>query len=384
MAFKDYKQVCEKLENGEFLSKAYVQVDFLSEIKASISIVMKTKLFIDFYDLELPKCISEDDLEGLLTEGITSTSHFLFTTKAVDSAVELLKPLIAAVAEETKEPAKGKKKESVSIQSVRSEIKKKLLQQAPPSMIEGFSDVVYSKLISKISETRQNRAKPVEEGFDHIVQNFNFLYICNKSLLTIQKKYPTIKPFQSHLCKNSCSSLLSDMLKIELKHHGIQVTDIKANDRPKLISKLPDYLKEIFTKLSEKISNKDSEGFIAELLGSIKDIPVISVKAVDKKTERMILHKLKSEYKAKVRKMLDDQSFVEAGIWGLRLRLIETGVLLDVPNEKWGVSAALEIYPQLMGQDTAVEFLRLATEDADKNLLTEMIPELSSLLSLVS
>lgn len=382
LGLNDYKKVCEKLEGGDFLSGCYVQIELLNEFKAKIQEFTKNKPFIDFYDLELPNCLSEEDLESLVCEGIYTTSHYLFTDKATEQAINLLSPLIKAFSEETKDQAKGKKKETLSIQAIQSELKKKKFLNAPVEFLEGFSDSVYSKVSQKITENKQTRSNPTELVPDTLLQDFNYLYICNKSLTGIQKQYPNIKPLQAHLSKSLCSSFLSDLLKVQLQHHGVQIAAIKPNDRPKLISKLPDYLKEIFAKLSEKIASKDAEGFINELLGNIKDIPIVSIKAVDKKTERMILYKLKSETKASLKKTLDSQGFVEAGMLGCKLKLIDNGLVVETPNEKWGISTMLQVYEVIVGRDVVLEFLRLSADNSPSDAVLAMVPEYSAALSL--
>ena len=381
----DYKSVCNKLGNGENLTDCYINVELIDDFKNRVKEIMRNKNFMDFFDLEFPSCISEDDFEGFLSEGIYNASHYIYTNSALEQAVLLLNPLILAFTEESKEQVKGKKKDSVlSIEIILAELKKKKYLNAPIEFLEGFSDAVYSKVREKITALRENRSKPAELVPDNVFQDFSYLYLCNKSLVTIQKQYSNIKPIQAHLSKTLAGNLLTDMLKIELLHHKIHVDSIKPNDRPKYISKLPDYLKEIFSKLSEKVSSKDLEGFITDLLANIKDIPIISLKAVDKKTERMIMHKIKSDFRAKVKKHLEENNFIEAGVSGLRLKLLENGILLDIPTEKWGINTILEVSSAIMTHDITLDFLKLASENCEKSLLIEMIPEFTSLLSLTS
>ena len=380
----DYKKVCEKLGYGENMGECYVHSELISEIKRKVQETMEQKPFIDFYDIELPGCVSEEDLDGLLSEGVYATGHYLYTNRSLDQAVTALNPLLSAFTEESKGPTKGKKKDTLSIETIQSELKKKKFLNAPPEFLEGFSDAVYSRVARKITETRENRAKPAALVPDTLLSDFNYLYLCNKSLGVIHKQYPNIGPFQAHLSRGLGRDLFMDLLKVELLHHGVQVASTNFNEREKLISKLPDYLKEIFNKLSQKLSSKDIDGFIVELLANIKDIPVVSLRAVDKKTERAVMHKIKSESKARAKLSLDQRKYVEAGIMGLRLKLMENGVLLEVPNEKWGISALLEVCTVLLVHDICFDFLRLAADDAENARLAELLEEFSSLLSLTS
>ena len=379
----DYKKACEKLGNGEFLAECYMNPELIEEVKSKLQDLMKNKSFVDFYDAELPVCIREEDLETFLLSGIYIASHFLYTEKAVEQAVNLLGPMISAFSEETKEPvSKGKKKETLSKEAIESELKKKKFLNAPAEFLENFSDFVYTKASQKITQNRETRSKPAELVPDNISNDFNYLVLCNKSLQAIHKVHANIKPLQVHYCKTAASSLLGDLLKVELNHHGVQVSDIKANERAKMIQKLPDYLKEIFIKLNEKIAAKDIDGFINELLQNIKDIPVVSLKSVDKKTERTVLHKLKSEAKNKFRKAVSEENFGDAGIFAAKIKLMETGVLIDVPSEKWGISLVVEIYLAMMPHDICVDFLRAC--ENDRNSGREMVSELVSYLALDS
>lgn len=376
----DYKKVCATLGEGENLSEGYVHSELIIEIKEKVKETMAQKAYTDFFDIELPSCISEEDLEGFIPEGIYCASHYLFTNKALDQAVALLTPLFSVFTEETK--TKGKRNDTLSIDTIQSELKKKKFLNAPSDFLSAFSDSVYSKVSEKILEIRENRSKPSEIIPDTISSDFNYMYLCNKSLVAIQKKFANISPLQAFLCKGLGRDFFTSLLKIQLLHHKFQVSSVNFNDREKLISKLPDYLKEIFLMLSQKLSSKDFDGFVNGLLTNIKDIPVVSIRAVDKKTERNLLHKLKSELKSKGKQGLASQDFVEASMCGLKLKAVEQGILLEVPNEKWGISILLDICNTMVPHDLLFDFLRLAADQRENPSMGDMVSDLSSLLSL--
>lgn len=379
----DWKAICGKLEAGEFFADVYVSDELIGETKAKIVENMKGKSFADFFDLDMPGCFAEEDIEGLISEGIFVSSHYLYTEKALESAVGLLGQLIAALSEETKE-VKGKKNPSLGIDTIIGELKKKKFLNAPLEFLEGFSEAVYSRVSHKIAENRENRSKPSEAAQDTFVQDFNYLFLCNKSIQIVHKTFPNIKPLQVHLSKTLANNLLNELLRIELIHHGFQVPAVKTNDRAKLISKLPDYLKIIFEKLGEKITAKELDGFISELLGNIKNIPIVTVKAVDKKSERNILHKLRTEVKIRLKKEVSGKNYVNIALLGAKYKLLESNLLIDLPGEKWALTLLSDLYSTQIGQDITTTLLRALSENAEKNILDEMVEELCSYLTLSS
>jgi hypothetical protein len=384
LGLSDFKEICKKLENGEFFHSAFVDIDLVTETKEKITELTQNKSFFDFFDHEFPQCFDEEDLESLCPSQVFSYSHFLFTSKAVDQAVSSLNHLISSISEEVKDPKSKKSKENketLSLQTIQSELKKKKFLNAPQEFLEGFSEAVYSKVSQAIQERRESRGRPAEQSTENLSQDFNYLFLCSKSIQNLQKKYPNTKPLLIHTTKTLASSFLNDLLKVQLNNQGFPTQTVKTNDRVKLIQKLPEYLRDIFNKLLEKITAKDLDGFIQEILANIKDIPVVSVKAVDKKTERIVFRKIRSENNEKVNQAVLRKSWNEVAVLAFRVKMIDNSLLVDLPAEKWAVGIALEVYSTICADDPLVLFLKVAAGNLEDENLVSLGDQLREFLS---
>lgn len=365
----DYKEICKKIENGEFFHSSYVHLELIQETSSKISALMQNKPFTDFFDNDFPQCFDEEDIEALCPKGIFTFSHYLFTEKAVEQAVSSLNNLISSMVEEVKESKSKKTKETLGLDTIKNELIKKKFLNAPKDFLEGFSQAVYSKVSETIQERREARGKPAEAKSETLASDFSYLYLCNKSIQSISKTYSNTKPLQIHLCKTLASNFLNDLLKVQLNNQGFQTQTIKLNERPKLIQKLPEYLRDIFNKLVEKVAGKDLDGFVQEVLGNIKDIPVVSVKAVDKKTERVLLRNLRTEVKGKAIKAFESRNWLELAVVAARVKLVDNSLVIDLPGEKWALGMISEIYLGLSTDDPVCGFLKAAGNLEDESLL---------------
>ena len=376
----DIRGVCEQLGQGEYFHSSFVGPELLLETKESVQKQMINKDYADFFDLGLASCFDEEDIEQLITPPTKYHSHFLFTERAINQAISLLGPILNTFGEEVKD-SKNKKKDSLSLQTIQNELKKKKFLKASPEFLEGFCDSVYSRANELISERREASGKPSAIVQDSLPQDFNYLYLCNKSLIGLSKVYSNVKPVQVHLMKTLASNFFSEMVRVELNHHGIQTTEVKVNDRGKLIQKLPEYLREIFLKIAEKLSNKDLDGFIQEILNSKKDIPVITLKTVDKKTERSILHNLRSDTRSKALLSLSSKDYCFGAILGVKLKFIDQGYVLELPSEKWALKLAFEAYSSISAPDVLTSFLQQLVENPQNESLAELSEQVTSFIS---
>lgn len=376
----DVHGVCEQLGSGEFFHSSYINPELILETKESIQKQMQNKDYADFFDLGLPSCLDEEDIEQLIIPPTKCHSRFLFTERTITQAISLISPLLNTFTEEVKD-SKNKKKDSLSLQTIQNELKKKKFLKASPEFLEGFCDSVYSKANEIISEKRESRGKPSAVVQDNLPQDFNYLYLCNKSLVGISKVFANVKPVQVHLMKTLASNFFSEMVRVQLNHHRIQTSEVKVNDRGKLIQKLPEYLRDIFLKIGEKVSNKDLDGFIQEIMDNKKDIPIITLKAVDKKTERSILHNLKSDTKSKALSLFDSKDYCFAAILGVKLKLIDQGFIFELPSEKWALKLAFEAYSSISTPDVLTSFLQQLVENPQNENIADLSEQVISFIS---
>ena len=105
------------------MSECYMNVSMVKEIKDKIQNTMKHKSLVEVHELEIPSCIGQDDIDGLITENIYHSSGFLFTEHTVDQGVNALNHLVATFSEETKD-TKSKKKTGLTPEHVVAELRK--------------------------------------------------------------------------------------------------------------------------------------------------------------------------------------------------------------------------------------------------------------------
>lgn len=380
LGLNDIHSICDQLGAGEYLRNSYCSPDLITETKERIIQLMSNKDYSDFFDLDLPSCIDEEDIDQLITAPIKSHSHYIYTDRAISQALTILTPLINSFIEETKD-SKSKKKETLSLQSIQNELKKKKFLNAPLEFLEGFCEAVYSQASQTIIEKKEARGKPSVIVQENLPQDFNYLYLCNKSLQSISQVHQNVKPVQVHIMKTLASNFFSDMIKVQLNHHGFPVTEVKLNDRPKLIQKLPEYLREIFIKIGEKVTNKDLDGFIQDIVANKKDIPVISLKLVDKKTERSVIRSLRSEVVSKLQGFFNSKDWISTGVYAARLKMLDQGYVLEVPCEKWSVKVMLEIYSSVVGNDVLSSFLQILMENTQNEELAGLSEQVYSFVS---
>jgi len=283
-------------------------------------------------------------------------------------------------AEETKSNAKGKKSGAPTIpkQEILSTLTKARFQNADEEFLESLSEILYPKISRLIVEQFEQRNQTADLDSPSIVQEINYLMVCCKSLGGLSKKYTNLKPLKVHLTKTCVNKVFNQLLEIQLKNQGFGSITVNSNNRQAMIERLPEYLREILNKLVTKMSSKDPEGFIAELLDNIKDIPVVSVKQVDKKTERLITHKIKQDLKSRLDECLNENKFGEIVYFAMKLK-IANFFIIDVPFEDWALRILTEIYEVAIGNDETVQCFRFIIDNF-KNQDSEMHERIENML----
>lgn len=372
----------KEVAGGVHLENSYTSIDFIEKIKVEIKEILQKRSLINVNsDLILPSCIEQEDLENFVEEGNTIVGFYICNDKCIQKALDLFKHQINTASEETKAPVKGKKSGTPTIpkNQIIAALSKARFENADEDFLEALSEILYPRLSRLIIERQQQKNQTSDLESPSIVQDCNYLMVCCKSLGALSKKYTNLKPLKAHLTKTLITRVLHQLIEIQIKNQGFGSREpINSNNRQTMIERLPEYLRDILNKLISKMSAKDPEGFVVDLLENIKDIPVISVKQVDKKTERLITHKIKQELKQKLDECLNTSRFTEIVYYGLRNKLA-SNFTIDIPFEEWSLRILAEIYEATIGKDEILDTFKFVLDNS-KSQEQEISEQIESMI----
>ena len=360
----------KELKGGKYLHSAYVHPSLLERVRNDISEATAGKTMSDLYeDADIPMCIAEEDFESIVNKDLYCIGHFVFKEEFLQEAMSHFQKRVEDLAEETKTP-KSKKTAApvISQEEIVRVLKAKRFLGENEDLYEEFAELIHPKLSQLILQKQKEKKQTNQIDTEQLTQKVTYLQVLCKSLTSIQKKYQNVKPIKVHLTKTLVSEVFNELLAVQVANQGFPLPLVQSNQRQGFINKLPDYLKEIFNSLQEKISKKEPETFIEELIENTKNIPVVYLKPLDKKTERAILHKHKQELKQNARNSANLSQFVDLFYFGVRVKLVDAlASAVELPPEVWGLEILRDIYANETRGDMLTEFGSMAIENAKVN-----------------
>lgn len=379
--------------DGVHLETCYIHNQLLETIRNEVSEALQGKDIIDVFEsVELPMCIEMDDIEGLCEGKFYSISQYIFTEKYLDKALKLVQPLARKVVQDDRK-SKTKRKGALTVpkEEVVAVLRKaKFVEELDEELYEPIADMMSSKVTQMLVEmSEESKEAKAPSGMDpsSLVEDVNYLQICCKSLGILGKKYTNLKPLEVHLIKTLAGPSFNKLLAIQVINQGFpNPGQITNNTREKFLKALPEYLRLIMNKLVEALSNKNPTEYLDTLLDNIKDIPVVSIRPLDKKTERTILHKLKLSHKQNFLNAISSSNYSDMVSEAAKYKLIDAlNAELNIPQEGWGLDIIKEIYSFHFERDVLLDFIELAIrklkgEEVEDEQLLGLSHEVSNII----
>ena len=388
---------------GVHLETCYIDAGFLAALKQEIVVAFTTHKIVKCREhLELPSVLQTQDIPALLgdLQDLWVLEDTIWSEAALQELTQTFEPVAKRIAEEAKiavQPAKGAKKkgrgDAFSSSEMVNHLKKaRCLEKYQLNDIEAGYDALAARLHGKVlalidqaKETFRPAAtatiRKKDTGTD-LLEDFSLLQLCVKALTPIASHCTNVSALQAHISKTTITTFYANLLKKQLEHQGVQVTEeVKFVDRQKWTAALPEYLQQIFSRLAEAIRERRCEDFVTTVLEVKQDLPAVILQPLDKKKERVALHKQRIQLKDALTQSLSASISLAIAQAALQLRLVdELSIYLSIPQENWAVLLAVSTYEAVHGQDDISRYARAVLDNADSETLEALKEPLASLL----
>lgn len=396
------KMLNSTVPGGVHLETCYIDAGFLAALKQEVTVALTTHKVVKCREhLELPSVLQTVDIPAILgdMQDLWVLEDTIWSETALQELTQTFETVARRIAEEAKavvQPAKGAKKkgkgDAFSSSEVVNHLKKaRCLEKYQLNDIEAGYDALAARLYGKVlalidqyKETSRPTASAVRKkdtGTD-LLDDFSLLQLCVKALTPIATHCTNVSALQAHISKAVLTPFYVNLLKKQLEHQGMEVAEeVKFAERQRWTAALPDYLKQIFGRLGEAVRERRSEDFVAVVLEVKQDLPAVILQPLDKKKERVVLHKQRLALKDALTQALPTANALLIAQTSLQLRLVdELSIFLSIPQENWAVLLAVSAYEAVHGQDDVSRYARAVLENAASEALEALKEPLASLL----
>jgi len=387
---------------GVHLETCYMDAGLIASFKQDVAVALTTHKVVKCRDhLEMPALMQTVDIPAVLGEmqDLWVLEDTIWSESALQEITQTFESVAKRIVEEAKTvvlPSKGAKKkgrgDAFSSSEVVNHLKKaRCLEKYKLNDIEAGYDALAARLYGKVlalidqaKETTRPSASAMRKkdtGTD-LLDEFSLLQLCVKALTPISSHCTNVSALQAHISKAVLTPFYVNLMKKQLEHQGVEIAEeVKFVDRQKWTAALPDYLKQIFGRLGEAIRERRCEDFVAAVLEAKQDLPAVILQPLDKKKERVVLHKQRLALKEVLSQSLATSNSLEIAQTSLQLRLVdEFSVFLSIPQENWAVLLAVSAYEAVHGQDDVSRYARAVLDSAASDALDGLKEPLASLL----
>lgn len=342
-------------DDAKKFKNCYAHRDLVISTRALVQeILQKQELAHVSDDFEWPG--GEDDIEEVLEglPGVYIVEGFAYSDTLVEKAMAVCKSLIPSV-EESKRDSKRKKASSVSITEIERLIRKSNMLKrynSATGLFSAFCQQIQAKLSAvapTVTVTREVKATV------NLENEFATLQMLVPSITFIKDQNSNFGAFSVFLIKTHITQFLHELLTLQLKNQGLQVPQpVAANNRAKYVQQLPDYLKAIFNKLIEAISQKNCEGFLQTLFDNSREIPAVTLMPLNKKAKKTFTTQLQDATAENLKSALAQSDLPSVFNYAARARLLESyQVYIPLPLDIWAQDLLATIYEKAFSQEDA-------------------------------
>mmetsp|Transcript_32904 Transcript_32904/g.57519 ORF Transcript_32904/g.57519 Transcript_32904/m.57519 type:complete len:634 (+) Transcript_32904:36-1937(+) len=341
-------------EEARKFKNCYASRELVASTRAKVLEVLERQeiaAILDDYDWPGGEDDIDEVLEGL--PGVYVVEGFAYGDSLVDKAMAVCKSLVPSV-EESKRDTKRKKATTVALSEVERVLRKaNLLKRhaSSPALFSALCQQIQAKL-SSITPTVLEPPREVKAA-TNLEHDFAVLQVLVPSVAFVKDQSSNFGALSVYLIKTQFTQFFNDLLTLQLKNQGLQVPQpVQANNRVKYVQQLPDYLKAIFNKLIEALTQKNCEGFLQTLVDNAREIPAVSFMLLNKKTKKNFITSLNEAASADLKTAVERSDLPSVFNLAVRTRLLENfQVFIPLPLDVWAQDLLATIYEKAFNQD---------------------------------
>lgn len=388
------------IPGGTHLETCYIDAGLLAALKGEITSALKTHKVVKCKEhLELPGALDILDIPALVgdLQDLWVLEDTIWSDTALQELTQTFESVAKRIAEEAKTalpPAKGAKKKGRSEALGSSELvnhlkKARCLEKYRLSDLEGAYEAlaarVHSQVLALIEQAKDTvrpnppASRKKDTGTD-LSEEFSLLQLCVKALSAVSRHTISVSALQAHISKTVITTFYVNLLKRQLENQGVEVAEeVKFADRQKWLAALPEYLKVMLGRMGEIVKERRCEDFVTAVLEAKQDLPAVILQPLDKKKERVALHKQRISLQEVLTRTLPTAEFLTIAQVALQLKIVdELSAFLNIPLENWAILLAVSIYDSAHGQDETSAFVRAVLDNAGNEVLERLKEPLMS------